>query len=612
MADEPSFEPRLRGLDVKLQSEAALPPLERLVGTHVRRGQQARALRQVERVAVPMKDVRRFLVERREAGPPPLVGESERLPAELFSPVRKDAASEGPSDQLSPKADPERRQPGGEPLLEQVDLVDQERIGFLLVGADRSAENHQEVGAPGRDPIDLARPRIEYLDTIAASPENGLEDTEILESDVADRDGGLRAHRRGAKNTEATALAIVLRGFFRHTRVGIIAGHGMVTAPRIEGTCEPRFEAVRAAFAGNFEKHGEIGAAVAIAIDGRVVVDLWGGHADAERNVPWERDTLVNVFSVGKAFTALAALLLVDRGRLDLDLPVGRYWPGFEANGKGSITTRQVLCHQAGLPSVRSPLAPDAMLRWEVMTRALAAERPWWPPGRRHGYHVNTFGFLVGEVVRRISGRTLGAFLRDEISAPLGADFHIGLASHDEPRVAEFVWPPEMERVPSAGAAKLSSEQQMIRNTYFNPPGLSGHGTVNTPPWRRAEIPSTNGHATARGVARIYSALAAGGALEGIDLVSRRVLAEAVAEHAQGTDAVLNRPSRFGLGFQLPQAERPLGPNPEAFGHFGAGGSLGFADPRAGVAFGYVMNRMGPRFQSPTNRDLVEALYSRL
>ncbi|HYR95491.1 MAG TPA: serine hydrolase domain-containing protein [Candidatus Binatus sp.] len=384
----------------------------------------------------------------------------------------------------------------------------------------------------------------------------------------------------------------------------------MPTVPPIEGICDARFAAVRAAFTGNFEKHGEIGAAVAVEIDGRVVVDLWGGHADAARHAPWRRETLVNVFSVGKGPTALCALMLAHRGRLELDAPVSRYWPEFAAGGKGSITVRQVLCHQAGLPSVRAPLPDDAMLRWDVMTAALASQEPWWRPGTRHGYHVNTFGFLVGEVVRRLSGRTLGAFLHEEIARPLGADFHIGLSAKDEPRVAEFFWPPEMDPAAHAVPGTLTDEQRMIRNTYVNPPGLSGHGVVNTSPWRRAEIPSTNGHATARGVARVYAALAAGGTLDGIELVGRGTLAEAIREHANGPDAVLGRASRFGLGFQLPQPERPLGPHAGAFGHFGAGGALGFADPEAGVAFGYVMNRMGPRWQNPTNRSLMDAVYS--
>jgi CubicO group peptidase (beta-lactamase class C family) len=377
----------------------------------------------------------------------------------------------------------------------------------------------------------------------------------------------------------------------------------------IAGTCDGRFAAVRRAFIGNFAEHGEIGAAVAVVVDGQPVVDLWGGHVDAARRVPWGRDTLVNVFSVGKAMATVCALLFVDRSRLDLDAPVSRFWPEFAAAGKAAITVRELLCHRAGLPAIRAPLPSGAIFSWETMTTALAGETPWWPPGRRHGYHVNTFGFLVGEVVRRVAGRTIGRVLRDDVAGPLGADVHIGLAPADHARVAEFVWPPEMApEAVAAGATGDDDARLMIRNTYVNPPGLSGYGVVNTARWRRAEMPSTNTHATARGIARIYAALAAGGP----PLLSRATLAQATTEHAAGLDAVLGRASRFGLGFQLPLPDRPLGPNPGVFGHFGAGGSLGFADPEARVAFAYVMNRMGPRWYNPTTRRLVAALYASL
>lgn len=372
----------------------------------------------------------------------------------------------------------------------------------------------------------------------------------------------------------------------------------------VHGTCDPRFAAVRDAFTDNFAKHDEIGAGVAVSVGGRVVVDLWGGHMDAARRVPWRRDTLVNFFSVGKAFSTLAALVLVDRGRLDLDAPVARYWPEFAAAGKEAITTRDLLCHRAGLPAVRATLPDGAMFDWQTMTAALAAETPWWTPRTQHGYHVNTFGFLVGEVVRRVAGVSLGTLLRDAVARPLDADVHIGLPVPDDARVAEWVWSGESAVPPDV--PDLPDEIRMLRNTYVNPPGISGHGVINTPAWRRAEIPSTNGHGTARGIARVYEALAAGGA----PIVARDVLAAAVVEHVHGYDHILRRPTRFGLGFQLTQPERMIGPNPHTFGHFGAGGSLGFADPDAGVAFGYAMNRMGPRWQSPTTRALVDAVFA--
>lgn len=381
-----------------------------------------------------------------------------------------------------------------------------------------------------------------------------------------------------------------------------------MTAP-VDGTCDPRFASLREAFLANFTGRGEPGGAVALMVDGRLVCDLWGGHRDAAREKPWARDTLVNFFSVGKAFTSLVALRLVERGVLDLDAPAHRLWPGFGAHGKEAITLRHMLSHQAGLPAIRADLPDGAMFNWSAMTAALAATAPWWEPGTAHGYHVNTFGYLVGELVRRASGRTVGQLLRDEVAGPLGADVHIGLPSTEHRRAAEFLWPSVLPERPEGG---LPDDILMKWNTYWNPPGISGAGWVNSAEWRAAEIPSTNGHGTARGIARVYSALAAGGSIGGVDILSRDMLAAATEEQSFGPDRVLERESRFALGFQLPQAERPLGPNPQAFGHFGAGGSLGFCDPVARVAFGYVTNDMGPRWQNPRNKALLAAIYESL
>ncbi|WP_067469744.1 serine hydrolase domain-containing protein [Actinomadura macra] len=374
----------------------------------------------------------------------------------------------------------------------------------------------------------------------------------------------------------------------------------------IDGTCDPRFALVREAFAENFATRGERGAAVCVTIDGRIVVDLWGGRAGAGR--PWTRDTLVNFFSVGKGLTALLVARLMDGGRLDVDAPVTRYWPEFGKAGKDEVTVRHLLTHQAGVPALRVRMPPGAMLDQSVMAKALAEQEPWWCPGEAHGYHVNTFGYLIGEVVRRATRRTVGELLREEIAGPLGADVHIGLPPSEHHRVAEFDGdeaPPEDDR-----SADLDGRPLMTYNAYYNPGGLSGLGVLNTRAWREAELPSTNGHGTARGVARVYTAPATGGTLAGYRVTGADTLAVASAEQVQGHDLVLGRPSRFGLGFQLTQPERPLGPGPRPFGHFGAGGSLGFCDPDARTAFGYVMNDMSPRWQNPRNRALVEALYS--
>jgi CubicO group peptidase (beta-lactamase class C family) len=294
----------------------------------------------------------------------------------------------------------------------------------------------------------------------------------------------------------------------------------------------------------------------------------------------------------------------VERGAVDLDAPIARYWPAFGTAGKDEITLRQVLSHRAGLPALHEPLPDGAMLDSSVITAALERQAPWWPPGSAHGYHVNTLGYLVGEVIRRVTGRTFGEFLRTEVAGPLGADLHVGLPVSEHRRAADFVWP-----TPPARPASLSGDELMRWNVYWNPPGFSGAGWVNTSAWRSAEMPSTNGHGTARGVARFYAPLARWGAIDGVRILDEATLRSAVVEHAYGPDRVLERPSRFALGFQLPQPERTFGPHPGAFGHFGAGGSLGFCDPEADLAFGYVMNDMGPRWQNPRNRALIDAVY---
>ena len=376
----------------------------------------------------------------------------------------------------------------------------------------------------------------------------------------------------------------------------------------LEGSCDRRFAPVRDAFRDNFRERGEVGAAVCVMAGGRVVADLWGGWADPGCARRWQPDTLVNMFSVGKGLVAVCAARLAGQGRLDVDAAVASCWPEFGAAGKGAVTVRQLLSHQAGLPAVRRRLPPGSMLDWPAMTAALAAEEPWWQPGTGHGYHVNTFGFLAGEVIRRLTGRTVGTLLRQEVAGPLGADVHIGLPASQHRRVAPVPWPdpPPGEAEP----AGLEPARLMAYNAYFNPGGLSGAGVVNSPAWRAAELPSANAHGTARGVARVYAALAAGGTLDGTAVADPAALAAATAEQACGQDLVLGRPSRFGLGFQLTQPERPLGPGQAAFGHFGAGGSLGFCDPGSQVAFGYVMNQMGPRWQNPRTRALLDAVFA--
>jgi CubicO group peptidase (beta-lactamase class C family) len=374
----------------------------------------------------------------------------------------------------------------------------------------------------------------------------------------------------------------------------------------VAGRCDPRFAPLREAFAGNFAERGELGAALCVTLGGRTVADLWGGWADVAGTRPWGPDTLVDVCSIGKGLTAVCAARLAGQARIEVDAPVTRYWPEFAAAGKDAITVRQILSHQAGLPAIRRRMPPGSMLDWDVMTAALAAQEPWWPPGTGHGYHANTFGFLLGEIVRRATGATIGTILRAEVAGPAGADVHIGLPASAEARTAEFIWPGQPP--PEDEPAGLDDTRLMAYNAYFNPGGLSGAGVVNTRAWRLAEVPSANAHASARGVARIFTVLAAGGLSDGQVIVDPGALAAAAVQQVYGHDLLLDRPSRFGLGFQLTQPERPLGPGPAAFGHFGAGGSVGFCDPDLGLAFGYVTSRLEPGWQNPRNRALMGAL----
>ena len=381
----------------------------------------------------------------------------------------------------------------------------------------------------------------------------------------------------------------------------------MTATPSIEGFCDERFAGVRDALIENFRAHGELGAAVAVTVEGRPVVDVWAGWMDRECTRPWRQDTLVDVFSVGKAMATICVLRLVERGQIDLDAPVSRYWPEFAAAGKRDVTVRMLLSHRAGLPAVRRNLPAQSIYDWDPMVEALAAEEPWWEPGSTHGYHVNTFGFLTGELVRRVSGASIGAFFRREVAQPLSADFHFGLDARHDARTADYLFGGEASGFVEGVEERLPDEPDeerrfLMSRVYLNPPELSGLGTVNTRAWRAAEIPSANGHSTARGITRVYSALD--------ELLRPATLAEAISPHSAGMDLVLGRPSRFGLGFQLTQRERPLGPNPRSFGHFGAGGSLGFADLDARLAFAYVMNRSGPRWQNPRNRALIDAVYA--
>ncbi|MFD9498452.1 serine hydrolase domain-containing protein [Streptomyces sp. NPDC060035] len=382
--------------------------------------------------------------------------------------------------------------------------------------------------------------------------------------------------------------------------------------PHFHGHCDDRFATVRDAFAANFEERDELGAAVTVLVDGSPVVDLWGGWADKDRTRPWERDTLVNVWSTTKGPIALCAHILVDRGLLDLDAPVAAYWPEFAAAGKESVPVRHLLSHRSGVAGLRDPHTLAELYDWELTTARLAATEPWWEPGTRSGYHALSYGFLIGEVVRRITGLLPGEFLRQEITGPLDIDFTVGLPEKDADRVAELVQP----KTVSHEQAALFARMEPVAIASLLNPG-TGTAAANTPEWRAAEIPAANGHGTARAVASLYGILAGRGSIDG-----RRILSEEAAERVregQGScrDLVLGagfaHDTELGLGLWLSGANASYGPNPRAVGHDGAGGSCGLADPEAGIALGYVMNRMGANIaDDPRKMALIDAVYASL
>ncbi|MFD7658262.1 serine hydrolase domain-containing protein [Actinosynnema sp. NPDC059797] len=344
--------------------------------------------------------------------------------------------------------------------------------------------------------------------------------------------------------------------------------------------CDPAFKHVVEPFRDGVVRGG---AALAVVAGGRLVVDVWHGTRDEAGRVPWERDTAVNVFSVSKAVLATAAHLAAQQGLLDLDAPVAKYWPGFATD----TTVADVLAHRSGLAAIRRRLPTGSLYDWTAMTDALATQEPWWPPGTRHGYHAVTFGWLVGEVLRRATGRE-----PRDLTAELGLS--LGWPGPGEPA---FVLPLE-----GAGVERLPAPITLC--AFGNPPDLVAPGVVNTAAWRSAQIPAANGHATARALAGLFGRIG--------DLLTPPTLAEATAPRSEGHDEVLDGPTRFGLGYMLPNELRPYSPNPRAFGHTGAGGALAFADPDLGIAVAYTPNRVISTAAGPDPRwtPIIDALYA--
>jgi CubicO group peptidase (beta-lactamase class C family) len=394
-----------------------------------------------------------------------------------------------------------------------------------------------------------------------------------------------------------------------------------------EGICKPGFERVAEAFQTNFDSKGEVGASVCLTVGGETVVDLWGGTADPKTGAPWAKDTVSIVFSCTKGATALCAHVLASRGKLDLDAPVIELWPEFGQKGKEHVTTRMMLDHSAGVAALRAPVKDSGPYEWEYMTARLAAEEPFWPPGIRNGYHGFTFGWTVGKMVRRAGEKSLGAFFRDEIAIPLGLDFWIGLPEEIESRVA-----PIIPYVYKASDAKtpfmidLATKRESIAALFYFNVGAWRTGGANTRAGHAAEIGAANGITNARGLAGMYAPLANDGLMTGGGkLVDGKTLAR-MGEVSMAThdDATLRIPTRFALGFMKSMDNRRRSPGAKlfgedvdsvimgsaAFGHVGAGGSLGFADPAAGLSFGYTMNRMGPGLlMNERGQALVDAAY---
>ena len=350
------------------------------------------------------------------------------------------------------------------------------------------------------------------------------------------------------------------------------------------GFVQDRFAGIRTAFEANLASGEDVGASFCATLEGETVADLWGGWADEARTRPWERDTIVNVYSTTKTMTALTALLLADRGVLDFDAPVARYWPEFAANGKERIKVSHVMSHAAGLSGWKEPIRREDIYDWDKVTALLAAQAPFWEPGTACGYHAITQGFLVGEVVRRITGRSLGTVFREEIAKPLGADFHIGLPESEDGRVADLIPPPAGSSIEDTAASELA------KNMATNP-GIDPLDT-RTRAWRAAEIPAAGGHGNARSIAEVHALLANGGVAKGKQLMSEAGCRKALELQIEGTDLALGVPARYGMGFGLPSELLPM-PNPNTLFWGGYGGSLAIIDMDARTSLGYAMNKMG-------------------
>ena len=375
----------------------------------------------------------------------------------------------------------------------------------------------------------------------------------------------------------------------------------------LQGMCDERFDAVRRQLQQNVDSGEELGASVVLDLDGEIAVDLWGGYADSDRTRPWERDTITNVWSTTKTVTSLAALMLVDRGELDVDAPVARYWPEFAAAGKQDVLVRHLLSHTSGVSGLEQPAVVEDLYDWDKSTSRFAAQAPWWEPGTASGYHALNFGHLVGEVLRRITGTTLKHFVAEEIAWPLGADFQIGAAEGDWERIANVIPPPPLPFDLEA----LGMDSPAVK-TLTGPPADANN--ANTAAWRQADIGAANGHGNARSVARIMSVIARGGAVDGIRLLRPETIELIFREQSNGIDLVLGVPLRFGIGYGLPlPVTLPYVPDEKICFWGGWGGSVIIMDVGRRMTISYMMNKMGPGvIGSERSEQYVRAIYDAL
>jgi CubicO group peptidase (beta-lactamase class C family) len=374
----------------------------------------------------------------------------------------------------------------------------------------------------------------------------------------------------------------------------------------VQGKCSDQFGPVRAALEANLASDEELGASIWMNVGGETVIDIWGGHRDTARSIPWDEDTITNVWSTTKTITNLAALILADRGELDVYAPVARYWPEFGANGKEAIEVRHLMSHTSGVSGWERPFSREEMYDWDTSTARLAAQAPWWEPGSASGYHANNQGHLIGEVIRRITGLHLKEFVASQIAGPVGADFQIGARPEDWGRIADVVPPPPL---PFDLAAL--PDDNVTKRTFLGPEADAA--AANTPGWRNADMGALNGHGNARSVGRIMSALALGGETEGTRLLSPGTIELIFDEQSRGTDLVLGVPLRFGIGYGLPLPESlPVIPDGRICFWGGWGGSLIVMDLDRQLTFAYMMNKMAPGIIGSPRSDgyLTQAYHS--